>query len=154
MALVELLCGQLVCLHAGLDVGEALAATGVAIVVDEVARDGTGLIVQNIGVLSVSPVSVVYVLISNTLVAYATDYTTGRPASDVVITIIAAERPVRICGCVVPGPRCLLPSFHACLLAPSSAHSPVPHSTAERMPAVNTRAHPRLHRAHQLCRAP
>lgn len=79
--------------HADLDLGAALQDTGVAIVTEEVPTND--FVRQEPRVYFTTPVSVVYASAGDLLVAYATDMSTGKPASDVIISLDANNAAVR-----------------------------------------------------------
>lgn len=79
--------------HAELDLGAALRDTGVAIVTEEVPT--SNFVRRNPSVYFTTSVSVVYANVGDLLVAYATDISSGEPASDVVISLNATNTGVR-----------------------------------------------------------
>ena len=89
---------------AGLDLGAALEDTGVAIVTDE--NPAANLVSRRPRVYTVTPVSVAYANVGNLLAAYATDFSTGEPAEDVVIMLNATTREVCHARHPMPFGRC------------------------------------------------
>lgn len=82
--------------HTDLDLAAALEDTGVAIVTEEVPS--INFVRQRPRVYFKTPISLVYASVGNLLVAYATDISTGEPATGVAIALNATNSAVRIDG--------------------------------------------------------
>lgn len=90
----------------GLDLGAALQATGVALVTEEPDSDELESAPR---VYVLTSVSLVYAVVGDTLVAYATDLSSGAPVGDVVVALDAISEEVRLCPPSVAPP---LPRTH------------------------------------------